>query len=583
METVYRDYGAMALADSADELIAPENRFNIDRRRQVYQATHRGDGSRLPFMNRSFISFTYGGKPIENWDLIATIVNNRIDRDASAAFNDIVTTYDILDGQFYWGTHYQTNSMQFVLSTDGIDQKTLDDFLHWFRAGEAKELILSEHPNRAIMARVANPPKISLLPFEYSTNVIISEYSYPVKTTLYKGDITLEMIMDEPHWYAINNILGKIVDVQVGDKIEKRYDNFWDDTTYDPPREVDIFKSQDALKILYEDGIPLGSMIEDNMLLGNGSYASMSSTAESKIWSLRDEDIIWTNGEPSGTGARVAGIVGEITYIGYIAGPKIDVNGNGIVSLSQGQEGYFYYSGTAPAPTIISFTITPTFDYTGYFNSITNSFISMAGSFNTITIESVNKEELKFTTPNILTSYNKAVKILSEGYVANADAVALAKKINNEVHHAGVREWALAYINNAEIINSTPDPQVFHDKMISFFKDSTGKIVPINFSFNSKTGAAIGHFTYRKPDSALSFFSNSQDYNQFHVITSTEDVGDMLLSNNIILRDRNYPTETGKVVRWTQTPEGRKCSHRIIHDLSVPLENLQVQYRNMYL
>jgi hypothetical protein len=72
-------------------------------------------------MNRSFISFTYGGKPIEDFDLIATIVNNRIDREAYAAFNDIVTTYDNLDGQFYWGTHYATNSMQFILSTDGIE------------------------------------------------------------------------------------------------------------------------------------------------------------------------------------------------------------------------------------------------------------------------------------------------------------------------------------------------------------------------------------------------------------------------------------------------------------------------------
>jgi len=44
--------------------------------------------------------------------------------------------------------------MDFVLSTDGITQVELDNFLHWFKAGIARELVLAEHPNRAIMARV---------------------------------------------------------------------------------------------------------------------------------------------------------------------------------------------------------------------------------------------------------------------------------------------------------------------------------------------------------------------------------------------------------------------------------------------
>jgi hypothetical protein len=42
----------------------------------------------------------------------------------------------------------------------------LDEFLHWFAAGKIRELILAEHPNRAIMARVSEPPRLSVLPFE---------------------------------------------------------------------------------------------------------------------------------------------------------------------------------------------------------------------------------------------------------------------------------------------------------------------------------------------------------------------------------------------------------------------------------
>jgi len=64
-------------------------------------------------------------------------------------------------------------------------------------------LILAEHPNRAILARVAEPPQISLLPFEDDVTITINSVQYKTKTTLYKGDIHLKLVMDEPHWYAI--------------------------------------------------------------------------------------------------------------------------------------------------------------------------------------------------------------------------------------------------------------------------------------------------------------------------------------------------------------------------------------------
>ena len=79
--------------------------------------------------------------------------------------------------------------MDFTLSTDGIDEKQLDNFKHWFKAGVTRELILAEHPNRAIMARVSAPPTLNLLPFETDVKLSISSIEYSTKTTLYKGDI----------------------------------------------------------------------------------------------------------------------------------------------------------------------------------------------------------------------------------------------------------------------------------------------------------------------------------------------------------------------------------------------------------
>jgi hypothetical protein len=74
-------------------------------------------------MNRSFISFSYGGKNIEDFGLIAASDGDRMTRDGYASFEDITSTYPTLTGQFYWGTYYRNNTIHFNLVTDGMTQK----------------------------------------------------------------------------------------------------------------------------------------------------------------------------------------------------------------------------------------------------------------------------------------------------------------------------------------------------------------------------------------------------------------------------------------------------------------------------
>ena len=619
--TFYRDYGVMGSDQSAQD-----NMVTVNPRRQVYQATHRGDGSRLPFMYRSFISFTFGGRPIEDFDLIATITNDRIERDAYASFEDLVSSYNVLDGQYYWGTHYQTNTLQFVLSTDGIDQPTLDDFLHWFQAGATKELILSEHPNRAILARVTNPPQISLLPFEYDTNVIISGIAYPTKTTLYKGDITLEFIMDQPHWYAKENVLGKLMDVTVGGQQKKRYVDYWDDTTKEPPEQVDIFASQDALKILVEDGIPLGSMIHTNMLLGNGAYANVEDDERSCIWSIAEEEIEWIDGVPTGEGARIHGELSEPIYIdrsltgmgtengqwwirtedgegllfdkpidfvadsreclpglyeGIVAGPIVDAEGNGISQLKPNNNGYFYYAGTAPSPTIISFILTPEIGSNFYVSSPSNKYVlnrKTGQPYDTFTIESKNKAELRFTTPNLYTSYNEAIHLFKTYVRTNSSQTweGLRDLMRENIKHAHVRQWAIKVIDSNKNLNMNSGTQnLVCQQMRQMLFDDNGKIGEAIFTFNSETGEAIGQLKYRT-------LTSDGSSNSFTL--QTEDVGDMLRSNYIIIRDRNYPTADGFITAWENYNDTTKSySHRIYHDVSQPLGNVQIRFKNMYL
>jgi len=53
---------------------------------QVYLATHDGADKRLPLMNRSFISFSYGGKWIEDMPFVSVVENNFMTGDVYGKF-----------------------------------------------------------------------------------------------------------------------------------------------------------------------------------------------------------------------------------------------------------------------------------------------------------------------------------------------------------------------------------------------------------------------------------------------------------------------------------------------------------------
>ena len=240
---------------------------NSKTHRQVYQATHLSDGKSDSYMNRSFISFSYGGKNIEDFNLIACINGDRMERQLTGNFNDLVTNYDVINGQYYWGTYFSNNEMSFTLVTDGIMQSELEDFIHWFAPGQTKELILAEHPNRAIMARVAAPPTLSTIPFEEEIEFSLDGDSIKTSTTLYKGEIQLQLIMDSPFWYSKLNLL-------VRENEEHDWVREWIDANGESAEIVDC---KDALKIIYEDGIPTLPVIDKEFFntvffLGNNLF-----------------------------------------------------------------------------------------------------------------------------------------------------------------------------------------------------------------------------------------------------------------------------------------------------------------------
>lgn len=480
---------------------------------QVFQATHNEEGKRLPHYSRSFISFSYGGKNIEDFGFIATIQNNRIQRSSYAQFKDLTSTYDMVDGQFYWGSHYVANNLDFNLSTDEITEQQLEEFKQWFTPGHIRELVLAEHPNRAIWARISAQPIYSLLPFEKIVTVNINGIEYEISTTVYRGEMTLAFIMDEPFWHARNNIIYNWY--------TDEEDKFGSITNESTTTAKDTLEDKDLIKVMYEDNIPHVSMITDNNILLGDSSQQLS-------------------------------------------------------ILSPSTSGYLYYCGNAPARPIITFTLVP---------KIKDNYIVLPyNSFNNkeYNIFKIGDKELKFTLPSLYYGYNQAIKIVNSFKIGDS-VVELQEQLRDQIKEYYSRAWAMYAINNIIKNNSGVNTEGgliegFKTNFISIMRqfiinEESHSIFPATFTFNSKTGEAIGKFIIHVADAQKNNAANEQGYNVY-IAEIEENVGDMICSDYLIIDTRNTLLN-GKI-------QIDNCT-KISTDYENGLNNVQIIYQNMYL
>lgn len=553
MATVYRDYGYKQGSS------VPNNTVNVTRHSQVYTATHDGAGNRLPYMNRSFISFTWGEKCIEDFNLLAIIENNSLQRKLYADFGDNVTESDVWDGQIYWSSHFNANSIEFALFTDGITENQLGDFKHYFQPGRIEELTLSENPNRAIYARISAPPEYSVLPFEERITTKIAGKEYETSTTMYKGRINIEFIMDDPFWHSRANILDKL-------KADGTYDSGkWVDAN---GRDSIILNDEDALKVLTEDGIPMSMMLRD-------TATSMSTTTPLILFGTEQATTVDTSTKPTGSRVESATIdSGHVAFVLTTDDATINITqASTIAANDSGTDtvrtpGYFYYAGTAPCAPILQFSLTPTLS-SSYIALPRNSYAYPNGvQYNTIIIQSQHKKRFTFTTPGIYTGYNQAINIFKNTGLNNAAWEEVRIALRDNVKHWAPRAYAIAVLNSIKGSTTTATRTLLNScitQMQDFLKDNSGTIPAATYTFDCKTGKATATITYRTAANV--------------VTSSEENVGDMVRSNYLVIEDRNYPTANGYIAQWTSA--NPQYSHRIYAD--AVLSNVNLQYKYLYL
>lgn len=476
-------------------LIGKENFGNLNNKGQVYLATHDGVGNSLPYMSRSFISFTFGGKAIEDFGLIATI-EDRMENNLYASFSDSTSTYDVIDGQLYWGTRFEAGQLSLKLSTDGMTERQLDDFKYWFSPGIIRELILAERPNRAIFARVSERPVFSCLPFEQKTSLKISGIDYETSTTLYKGSITLSFVMDEPYWHTKINYMPSFINKKTLEKLES------DSVNLD---KVETIKDLDMIKIMLEDGIPHQSILRGDMFLGGNILVTSEARTDSAL-------------------------VGQ-AYLGIITAysPGLVLNSNNPQRL--------FYCGTAKSLPIIKFSMNLKFNNNYITNPKNKIYNSNLTEYSYIAIEN---KKFEFTTSSILTNYNQAIKILKNSSFNKPE---LLQQIRDMVNEYYIRAWAIDCVNNA----SSKEAAI--SQMASFFTDNL-----VTFIINSKTGEAIGEFHIKTRNAqgnlenlsikqnvgdmirsdyliieGRDYFDENGEISKCHQITTNEELSNMLI------------------------------------------------------
>ena len=309
---------------------------------QVFDVTHDSNGSSLPANKKPFISFSYGERNIEDFNLIVTFMD-RYNRNVYSNIKNTTTTYQGVHGQMFWEYSYEANLYTFTLSTDGMTYEELEDFKNYFIPGVYKDLILAETSNRKALARISTTPQMNMLPFEEKKVFKVDNEDIEISTTLFKGDISIEFCLDYPFWSAINS--------------------YYDSVT------------EDNAKNIFEDKVPTKEMLKTSMFLGNNKYYNGTDIVD-------DFSVAATKNTPI----------------------------------------YLYYCGTSNGHPEITMTIQPTIGEDGFISEPGNSY---TGQYPYLEIDG---NKFYYTTPNLLTSYNKTIEIVSK-YNSGDSIIELRKEL----------------------------------------------------------------------------------------------------------------------------------------------------------
>ena len=161
--------------------------------------------------DKSFISFTYDGKAIEEFGMAVVSSGDRLSTSLQQNFTNTITNISGKNGSLYWGTDITGLTINFNLATGGMTSRQLLNLKSHFKPGKIAPLVLIEHEYCYAYAIVSSATSFNFIPFDAIVKINGVEYN----DTIYKGDATLSFYIPDGLFYSRE---GYVIGEQYTDK-----------------------------------------------------------------------------------------------------------------------------------------------------------------------------------------------------------------------------------------------------------------------------------------------------------------------------------------------------------------------------
>ena len=157
--------------------------------------------------NTEFIDFSFDGKKITDFGLVAVVDGDRLQFDGSPSFTDETTAVNGVVGQYYWGTNIGTKTKTYTLATDGMTEQQVQAFQYHFRPGHYGKFIDDTFAFRYSYCRVSSVTNFRMIPFKKEIEYIVNEKKIKSFVNEYKGEVTISFTWDYPYSFSEANYI----------------------------------------------------------------------------------------------------------------------------------------------------------------------------------------------------------------------------------------------------------------------------------------------------------------------------------------------------------------------------------------
>lgn len=400
---------------------------------------------------KEYIDFSFAGRHISEFGLVAVTNGDRYQFAGSPDFEDETSNVNGVWGQYYWGTNFKTKTYSYSLATDGMTERQFEDFKYHFRPGHYGQFYEDAWFDRYCYVRIKAVIDFSFIPFQKEAEVAGIKF----QSRVYKGECKISFIQDRPFMYSFYQVLNsKIADLNA------MSDN-----------------GKAAARVMYNSNIPARDSWTKNIKCATGSWFSLP-VIKKIVKTEKNEDgeikKRWTEYEESDDNSIV---YKEASFFPYYNPSTIETEAN------------------------IEFTIQRSFSKINfiswepvYFNEIYDLNTKPNTPYNTFSITnkiSVDEGDIlttphfikkyKYGLPEISSEINKAIEIAWQFYQENPRGVMvdLQEKLQEELINSKVLIWTIKVLQkiqvNQDLYYATEDEQ----------KISVGMLI----DGNSKKGA----------------------------------------------------------------------------------------------